>query len=92
MLYSVNVILCKLLHKSDYLIGKFVICNFEKYWKQNLGFVAMCIGSCMQVTQKEIFCLDSWKQSQSVSDSFGNITIKIRFIHCKYTKAKQTYF
>ena len=46
----------------------------------------------MSVTKKEMFCLNLWKQSQSVSELFENITVKIRFIRCKYMKAKQPYF
>ena len=71
MLYSMNVISYKLLYRKQLLLelykpliykfnltGQFVPRVFAKFWKQILGFLAMCIGSCMSVTQKERLCLN----------------------------------
>ena len=71
-----------------YLAGQFVPENFGKLWKHSLGFVVICIGTCMSVAQK-MLCLNLRKPSQMVSDSSENITVKIKFIHCKHMKAEQ---
>ena len=48
----------------------------------------MCVGSCMRVTQKKMLCLNLQKQSQTFPDSFENISVNIRFIHCKHMKGE----
>ena len=58
----------------------------ENFGNKKLGFVVMRLGTRMLVTKKMFFSSLS-KQWQSVSDSFENIAVKIRFIPYKYMKA-----
>ena len=51
----------------------------------------MCIETFMSVMQNRNVLFKLIK-ALSVSNSFENITAKIRMIHCKYMKAEQTYF
>ena len=61
-------------------------------WNVWYVFLFMRIGTCMSVTQKEMLCLNLWKQSQRVSDSFENMTVKIRFIHYKPYESREDIF
>ena len=65
--------------------------NFGKFCKHSIGFVVMCIETFMSVMQNRNVLFKLIK-TLSVSNSFENITAKIRMIHCKYMKAEQTYF
>ena len=46
----------------------------------------------MSVAQKEMLYLNLWKQSQRVSDSFENMTVKIRFIDYKPCESREDIF
>ena len=62
--------------------------TFGKILETKFKFCCYVCWKLYEGDTKKMLCLNLQKQSQTFPDSFENISVNIRFIHCKHMKGE----